>query len=267
MSVVVTDQINRLVSLNNVPRRIISTVPSQTELLFHLGLDEQIVGITRFCTHPSEMVKLKVKIGGTKQLDTDLIKQLKPDLIIANKEENDQMQINALIDGGIPVYISDPHNLSSALAMIMDVGMFVSKEHEAKDLASKIAIAFAGIRRLNPVLRVAYLIWRKPYMAAGQQTFINDMMQQCGMINVFHQHRYPEISADMLAEARPDVILLSSEPYPFQQKHLDEFQKISPCSMIKLVDGEMFSWYGNHLLKSCDYFYKIIGDLQADRSV
>ena len=146
--------------------------------------------------------------------------------------------------------------------MIQRVGQLVNHNTEAKHLCHKITQRFNSldIQPLN--LSVAYLIWRKPYMAAGKGTFIDSMLQKCGLNNSFALDRYPEINMDMLAEARPDVIFLSSEPYPFKQKHVEELKKVLPQAKIILVDGELFSWYGSRLLYAPAYFKSLINDIR-----
>jgi ABC-type Fe3+-hydroxamate transport system substrate-binding protein len=247
------DQLHREINFPSTPKRIISVVPSQTELLFYLGLDKEIIGITKFCIHPADKFKQTTKVGGTKQLNIKLIKELKPDLIIANKEENERSQIEELMTI-CPVWISDISNLDEALDMIKGIGQLVGREAEATALTGLITQRFAQLNIPSQNLKVAYLIWRKPYMVAGRNTFIDDMLQRSGLTNGFEQDRYPEITNEILIEANPDVIFLSSEPYPFKQKHIDEFKALLPNAKVVLVDGEMFSWYGNRLLEAVGYF-------------
>jgi len=254
------DQLNRAVHVPQFPKRIISIVPSQTELLFYLGLDGEITGITKFCTHPQDKVLSKTKIGGTKQLNIILIKDLQPDLIIANKEENEQSQVGELMDI-CPVWISDIADLPGALNMIESIGQIVGRTTQAKVLSQAIAGEFAKLNDVTLNLRVAYLIWRKPYMVAGIGTFIDSMLQVCGLTNAFAQQRYPEVSNEMLIDADPEVVMLSSEPYPFSEKHIDEIKLILPRAKIILVDGEMFSWYGSRLLLAPAYFTSIIASI------
>ena len=235
-------------------------MPSQTELLFYLGLDDEVIGITKFCIHPADKFKSTIKIGGTKQLDIAKIKSLNPDLIIANKEENERGQLEELMKN-FPVWISDIHDLDGALEMITGVGALVGKHKEALALNNNISLKFNELMLAVSNLRVAYFIWRKPYMVAGKNTFIDDMLQKCGLINAFDMARYPEIDPSLLHETNPDVILLSSEPYPFKEKHIAELKAIAPNAVIKLVDGEMFSWYGSRLLDAPAYFNTLISEL------
>lgn len=251
------DQLNRAISLPAVPQRIISIVPSQTELLFHLGLDAEIIGITKFCIHPGNKIKTVSKIGGTKQLNIEQIKALNPDLIIANKEENERSQVEELMSI-CPVWISDIHDFESAVDMIKAIGSLVNRETEANALSVDIINRFNNLVLPIINLKVAYFIWRKPYMVAGIGTFIDNMLQKCGLTNAVDQERYPEIISQEIIKINPDLIFLSSEPYPFKQKHIDEFKLILPKAKIMLVDGEMFSWYGSRLLYAPDYFNGIM---------
>lgn len=258
---VYTDQLNRTINLSPAPKRIISVVPSQTELLFYLGLDAEVIGITKFCIHPADKFKLVTKIGGTKQLDIAKIKSLNPDLIIANKEENERGQLEELMLH-FPVWISDIYDLPGALDMIERVGELVEREEEALLLNKSINQNFTNLKPAVAALRVAYFIWRKPYMAAGPNTFIDAMLQKIGWVNAFDLQRYPEVNTDMLRDVKPDLILLSSEPYPFKEKHFAELKAIVPSATVKLVDGEMFSWYGSRLLQAAGYFTELLAEIR-----
>jgi ABC-type Fe3+-hydroxamate transport system substrate-binding protein len=254
------DQLNRKVSLDKIPQRIISIVPSQTELLFYLGLGDSIIGVTKFCTHPHHQTKHITPIGGTKQLNIELIRELQPDLIIANKEENEQSQVEDLMNI-CPVWISDINNLPEALAMIESVGAMVNREAKANILVKAISTQFNTLPKVEKTLTVAYLIWRKPYMVAGVGTFINSMLKLCGFANAFEADRYPQVDAAMLINANPDLVFLSSEPFPFTKRHIDEFKIILPNAKVVLVDGEMFSWYGSRLLLAPGYFLSMMESL------
>jgi ABC-type Fe3+-hydroxamate transport system substrate-binding protein len=251
-----TDQLNRTIRLENFPpKRIVSLVPSQTELLFDLGLENEVVGITKFCIHPTEWFKTKQRVGGTKTAKLDMIDALNPDVIIANKEENEQQQIEALCEK-YPVYISNIFNLNDALNMIQDVGKITNTSQKANAIANKISLDFSQLNPLRQTKRCAYLIWKNPYMACGTNTFVNDMLQRVGCINVL-EGRYPECTIEELKEKNPEVVLLSSEPYPFKEEHILELQHHLPNSTILLVDGELFSWYGSRLLHAPKYFEEL----------
>ncbi len=254
------DQLGETICLAGSPRRIISLVPSQTELLFDLGLDEELVGITRFCIHPEERCKKKVKIGGTKRFNFDLIEKLKPDLIIGNKEENYLEGINRL-RSSYPVWVSDVNTLEDAYQMIETVGEMVGKGEEANVMVSEIRSKIKQFKSKSG-MKVAYFIWINPYMVVGKNTFIDDMLRQFGFVNVFKSlERYPEVTLNQVRRASPDVIFLSSEPFHFKSKHLDEFKERFPSTIITLVDGTMFSWYGSRLRYTADYLEELIRDL------
>ncbi len=249
------DQMNREVRVPEFPQRIISLVPSQSELLYDLGLEKKLVGVTKFCVHPPQLRKEKINIGGTKNFHLDRIQDLAPDLIIGNKEENEKNAILELAEQ-YPVWMSDIYSLEEALVMIESLGELTHHQADARSLQQKIRADFQQLANGNfPRLRVVYLIWRKPYMVAGSPTFIDDMLRRIGFENIFAQRgRYPQITKEDLQAADPELILLSSEPFPFKEKHLEEFQKICPKAHIQIVDGEMFSWYGSRLQYAGTYF-------------
>jgi ABC-type Fe3+-hydroxamate transport system substrate-binding protein len=249
------DQLGRNVVLKSFPpKRIISLVPSQTELLYDLGLNEEVTGITKFCVHPEQWFRTKEKIGGTKNVHVEKAKELKPDLILANKEENVKEQIDEL-EQIAPVWISDVTTFDDALQMIKSVGEITNRQKEAGTLITQIATNFTKLQTSNIQFPTVYLIWRGPYMTVGGDTFIDDMLRKCGLQNIFeNEKRYPEIPIEQLISKNPLLILLSSEPYPFKQKHVEELQLFLPKAKILLVDGEMFSWYGSRMIYAADYF-------------
>lgn len=250
-----TDQMHRSVKVPVLPQRIISLVPSQTELLHELGLGDRVVGITKFCVHPEEWFHTKPRVGGTKKVDIEKVCALKPDLIIGNKEENERADIEAL-EQEFPVWMSDVRHLTAAADMIAGIGHLTGTQQKAEEILRGIIAAFNKLGPPEDFRTAAYFIWRDPLMVAGGGTFISDMMSRCGLINVFSDRteRYAGIMPAELAAADPDVILLSSEPYPFREKHIMEFNMICPGTPVRLVDGEMFSWYGSRLLKAPAYF-------------
>jgi len=232
-------------------------VPSQTELLADLGLEQQVVGITRFCIHPSGWRRTKTIIGGTKNFQYESIDALKPDLIIGNKEENYFDGITRLKQQ-YPVWLSDIVTLHDAYSMITSVGAMTDTEHKASHIAREIELRLSSVKK-NSAQSVLYLIWRKPWMAAGSGTFIDSILTMLNLKNVLADFpRYPELSAEQIAGIKPHLIFLSSEPYPFREKHINELKEMSPSSKLVLVDGEMFSWYGSRLLRAADYFNRLI---------
>ena len=232
--------------------RIVSLVPSITESLFDFGLTEmEVVGRTKFCIHPKTLITKVPVIGGTKNLNLDKIKALKPDLIIANKEENEKLQIEEL-GKYFEIWLTDIENLQDNQNFLTELGTLLNKQGLALNFNEKINVIFDSSKELAPK-KVAYLIWKNPYMTVGSDTFIHEIIEKIGFTNLFKDSkRYPEISVNQMKEA--EYVFLSSEPFPFQQKHIDELQKELPDSKIILVDGEAFSWYGTHLSRCGDYF-------------
>ncbi|HRF76782.1 MAG TPA: helical backbone metal receptor [Chitinophagales bacterium] len=239
-------------------KRIVSLVPSITELLVDLGLEEHIVGVTKFCVHPEHLRKNTTIVGGTKNLRLEVIRQLQPELILANKEENVREQVEALA-AEFKVFTSDIGNFEEALLMIKTVGEITDRLPEAEALITQINQAKSRFEAVNPnnsrPYRTLYLIWQKPWMSVGGDTYISNMMQIAGFENVCRdRQRYPELSDAAIQSLAPEVILLSSEPFPFTEKHISGLQKLLPEAAILLADGEMFSWYGSRLLQAFDYF-------------
>ncbi len=259
-----TDQMHRTIAVPTLPRRIISLVPSQTELLHDLGLGDRVVGITRFCIRPAAWFRSKPRVGGTKKVDLGKVRALRPDLIIANKEENERADVEAL-EREFPVWISDIDDLGGALDMVRRVGDLTDAAAAAERIAKGIEAGFAALHVPGPPRKAAYLIWREPWMGAGPGTFIGDMLRRCGLVNVFEDRaeRYPTIGLEELAAAGPDLVLLSSEPYPFKARHIPELQRALPAASVRLVEGEPFCWYGSRLLEAPAYFSGLLGGRTA----
>ena len=254
----VTDMMGREITITYPPRRIISLVPSQTELLYDLGLKDEVIGITKFCVHPHEWFRNKQRIGGTKNVNMDLVRSLQPDLIIANKEENTQAQVEELA-ALFPTWVSNIQTIDDGLQMIRDVGALVGKSERAQLLTTDITNGFNNLKKAAVPQRVAYFIWRNPWMCAGGDTFINNMIEHMGWTNVLSgKMRYPEIALQELADKQVNKILLSSEPYPFKDAHIAEIKAVLPDAEVLLVDGEMFSWYGSRMLEATAYLRKLI---------
>ena len=250
------DQMGRSVRIPLDPKRIISLVPSQTELLYDLGLNNEVVGITKFCVHPASWFRVKQRIGGTKQLNLELIRSLNPDLIIGNKEENTKEDIEAL-EKEFPVWMSDIETLEDAFAMIQSIGVMTDKEDEAELLVGESIEAFASIQNLGQGKTFLYFIWDEPAFVAGKNTFIDSMLTKIGFQNACELSRYPALSE--VAPPAVDHIFLSSEPFPFKSEHFIKYQAIFPNAQIHLIDGEMCSWYGSRMKLAARYFEEFFG--------
>lgn len=264
MTVPQTDARGRRIALPAAPRRIVSLVPSQTELLADLGLDGEVVGLTRFCVHPEGWKRRKQIVGGTKNVNLDRVRALAPDLILANLEENTRADVEAL-DGLAPVFVTRVATIPEALTMIRTVGSLTHRSERAEAMAERIETGFDGCASYPPV-RAVYLIWRRPYMTIGRDTFIHDVLARVGIGNAFDDRtRYPEVTEEELARARPDVVLLSSEPFPYSRKHVGEIEAFLPGTPVLLVDGERLSWYGSRLLQTPGYLVDLRATIDAVR--
>jgi ABC-type Fe3+-hydroxamate transport system substrate-binding protein len=257
----VKDQMGEIISVPDFPTRIVSLVPSQTELLHDLGLGERVVGITKFCVHPKEWFQTKTRVGGTKQVKLEAVKSLAPDFIIGNKEENTREDIEALRKIA-PVWMSDIETLDHAQKMIVEIGALTNTLDKAKEIAAKIHTSFQAFSAPLTGKTVLYLIWKNPYMGAAEGTFIHDLLTNVLQLKngLTPQKRYPAIDFDNFKE-QPDYIFLSSEPFPFNESHILELEQRFPKSKVILVDGEYFSWYGSRLLGTVDYFKRLALEL------
>ncbi len=265
----IEDQLNRIISFTQSPKRIISLVPSQTELLCDLGLEENIVGITKFCIHPKHLKNNNTVVGGTKQINISKIKELQPDIILCNKEENTKEIVEAC-EAICTVHVSDIFNISDSLELITQYGAIFKKEKEALIITQNIEQELSDFQDFMQNMKskkVAYFLWKTPWMVAANNTFINYLLKLNKFINAYEdEFRYPEVSLNTLKPNRyVELVLLSSEPYPFKVKHQNEIQVYYPNAKVLLVDGEFFSWYGSRLLNAFKYFKSLHLNLQNNQ--
>ncbi|WP_203256781.1 ABC transporter substrate-binding protein [Hyunsoonleella ulvae] len=254
MAIEVIDQLQRTIRFDAIPKRIVSLVPSQTELLCDLGLEDNLVGVTKFCVHPLSVKSKATIVGGTKHVHIEKIKELRPDIILCNKEENTKALVEAC-EGIAPVHVSDIFTLNDSLALIKQYGKIFDKDIYARKLIETIsreADIFQNYMKTKRPFKTAYFIWRLPWMLAGKNTFIDFLMQLNKFDNIMHKARYPEITLNRNEDV--ELVLLSSEPFPFKERHRQELKRFYPKAKILLVDGEMFSWYGSRLAKAFTYF-------------
>jgi ABC-type Fe3+-hydroxamate transport system substrate-binding protein len=260
-SPILTDQAGYPFSFSGTAKRIVSLVPSQTELLFALGAGPQVVGITRFCIHPADKVKSVPRVGGTKKVRIEKIKALQPDIVIGNKEENTQADVAAL-QQLCPVWLSDVQDFLGACHMIEAVGSLIGSATRAQQLVEQLTLAHHSLTSGAAIyIPALYLIWKKPWMLAGKSTFIDAMMQYAGLKNCTEALRYPAFEDPKALTTTPKVVLLSSEPYPFQAKHIPEIQALFPEAVVCLADGTYFSWYGSRMLEAFPYLASLRRDL------
>ncbi len=248
----IIDHLGRKVQVAFPPKRIISICPAITETLFYIGLNEEIVGRTKYCIYPKQQVEHVTVVGGTKQVDFEVIQSLQPDLIIAEKEENTK-EIIELLEAHFPVFVFQIESITEAYRMIKDAGILTGREEESTRLLGEVSETFQHLPKKRG--KAAYMIWRKPYMVVGATTYINDVLQTLGFDNPFtaYEGRYPAVDIEALQREQLDTLFLSTEPFPFAQKHIDELATYLPNTTIQIIDGEMF-WYGAKMKEAAQYF-------------
>ena len=253
----IRDQLGRKIEIQETPKRIISLVPSQTELLVDLGLESSIVGITHYCVHPAYLKNTKMGVGGTKKVNLRKVKELQPDIILCNKEENTKEMVETLEEIA-PVHVSDVATLEDAYDLMEDYGKIFNCKELSFTMINAIRKKVRSLEKLvenSSEKTVAYLIWNNPLMVAGKGTFIDEMLKLNRFRNVYDQERYPQTNIEELKKFNLDICLLSSEPFPFEEKHKAKFESL--VNDVQIVDGEYFSWYGSRLIEAMDYFKQL----------
>jgi ABC-type Fe3+-hydroxamate transport system substrate-binding protein len=228
--------------------------------LVDLGLEENIVGVTKFCVHPKNLRKDKVVVGGTKNVHLEKIKALQPNFILCNKEENTKEIVENC--GKIATtHVSDICTIEDIIALTAYYGTLFSCEEKALALTNELQGKIKDFKRFvqeKPTLKVVYFIWKNPWMIAANNTFINHLLELTKLENCYKsESRYPEIALEDLKTKEIDAIFLSSEPFPFKEENSLDFKNHTGNTNIVLVDGEYFSWYGSRLLKAFDYFKEL----------
>ncbi|MGB7786344.1 MAG: helical backbone metal receptor [Salinimicrobium sp.] len=261
------DQMNRRLELEKTPQRIVSLVPSQTELLVDLGLEDLLVGVTKFCVHPAELRKKKQVVGGTKQVHPEKIAELEPDIILCNKEEN-TYEIVKELQKTAPVHVSDVKTIDDSLELIREYGVIFGAKEKASEIVGMILDKKSDFEEFisqKPQKKAAYFIWKNPWMVVAEDTFVDHLLALNNFKNVFsgRNSRYPEVVPEELQKLEPDVVLLSTEPFPFKEDDKEELSKVVRKDCIQIVDGEYFSWYGSRLIPAFDYFRKLHAELEA----
>lgn len=249
----VQDALGRTVTYAYPPKRIVSLCPGITDTLFALNLQGEVVGRTRFCIHPAPEVKTVKAVAGTKDIKLEAILALQPDLIIAEKEENTK-EIVETLEQHVPVYVAEVQSVEESYTMIQNLGDITNRKQQSEELISSIQDGFNSLQGITSGSAL-YVIWKKPYMAAGDTTYIHSLLEKLGFQNTIAEFpgRYPQLTTQNIQQANPDLVLLASEPYPFKEKHIPEFQEMLPNSKILPIDGEMF-WYGPRMLEAASYF-------------
>ena len=257
------DQTGHELWMDSPPRRIVSLTPSITELLFDLGLSDEVVGVTRHCSYPEVKTRHKERVGEIKNPDLEKIRSLNPDLILGNKREN-LKEVIADLRQDFPVWISDVNSIETACDMIRSIGDLVEKQPVAQWIAGKIEERFRSLasEQVNQKMRrrAVCLVWRKPLMAAGAGTFTNSLLEITGLINAFSTVAdYPETTEAEIRTLDTQLILLPTSPFPFNERNVLEMRAACPGASVVLVDGELFGWYGSRLLRTPDYLRALRG--------
>jgi ABC-type Fe3+-hydroxamate transport system substrate-binding protein len=260
MRILVKDAFGQRFEMAPPARRIISLIPSITEIFFSLGVGDRVVGVTKFCTEPAEGVAGKPKVGGQKNPRLDAIIALKPDLIVANVEENRREDVEAMRAAGLRVLVTYPRSVREGIRLIQDLGVLTDTSAQSEAIATRCEAALAEVEQATvdrAAVRVFCPIWRNPYMTINHDTFIHDVLRVCGGENIFldHSERYPRVNLGEVAARKPEVILLPDEPFPFGEKHLAEFRALGEVPAVRtgrlhLLDGKVLSWYGPRIGES-----------------
>jgi len=260
MTLAVRDAFGQPFEMAEPARRVISLVPSITEIFFSLGVGDQLVGVTKFCTEPPEEVAGKPKVGGQKNPRVEAIIDLKPDLVVANVEENRKEHVEAMQAAGLQVLVTYPRTVREGIQLIRDLGVLTDALAPAEAIAARCEATLGEVEHTtagrSPV-RVFCPIWRNPYMTINRDTFVNDMLRACSGENIFldHPERYPTVNLGEVAARKPEVILLPDEPFPFGEKHLADFLALEEVPAVRagrlhLLDGKVLSWYGPRIAES-----------------
>jgi ABC-type Fe3+-hydroxamate transport system substrate-binding protein len=257
---VIADASGVVVTLPAPPRRIVSLIPSITEILFAIGAGDRVVGCTIYCTQPPEGVATKTRVGGEKNPRLEVIRDLGADLVIANVEENVREHVEILRGWGIPVHVTYPRTVSDGIRLVGELGELLDAGPRARDMEAALRAQYDQVRGAaagRPPRRVFCPIWRRPYMTINRDTYIHDMLCVCGARNVFadRPERYPTVTLQEVAAARPAVIMLPDEPFRFRRAHLADFASYVEVpavrdGRIRLVDGKPFSWYGPRIAEA-----------------
>lgn len=239
-------------------QRIVCLVPSLTEALFAFGVGERVVGRTRYCTQPPRAVGRVAKVGGTKKVDVGRVLSLEPDLVVAVKEENAREDVEELMTSGVPVFLGAPETVEDAVGMLGELAEAVGAPKDRSEaVLGPIERVCARLREAEPenTRRVFAPIWKRPYMSVGSDTYVHDVLELCGGENICGgETRYPTVTLEEIETAKPEVVLLPDEPYPFSAEDLPEFYALdAPAARedrIHLIDGKMLTWYGPRMASS-----------------
>jgi ABC-type Fe3+-hydroxamate transport system substrate-binding protein len=274
----VADAIGRVHALARADARIVSLVPSVTELLFELGVGDRVVGRTGFCIHPKDNIKTVPKVGGTKSVDIDAIRGLAPTHLIVNVDENEKTTVDQLASFVPNLIVTHPLGPLDNMALYRLLGAIFGRERKAAELCEAFQKAYSdavGACADLPRERVLYLIWKSPWMTVSRDTYISRTLAAVGWdtLEIESKDRYPKIELTPGLLSRVDRVLLSSEPYAFRERHLDEIRQLLTATdtdfvptpieetdssvTVSLINGEMTSWYGSRAIEGMKYLSRL----------
>ncbi|HEX9369580.1 MAG TPA: helical backbone metal receptor [Roseiflexaceae bacterium] len=266
---IVVDALGRQLSIADVPQRIVSLVPSLTEYLFAIGAGARVAGVTDYCVEPAAQVAGLPKVHGTKNPDRAGIRALRPDLVLASKEENRERDVAALAAAGVPVYVTDICSVQGALDQLAELAGLLAAERGAASLLDglRAALEQAQPARPTPPRRALAFIWRDPWMAIGRDTYADDLLRLCGAENLARAldgSRYPRAPLDAFMALGPEVVLLPDEPYAFAAGDvaaLAEYVDVPAVreGRVALCDGKLLTWYGPRTAEALRVLRGIVG--------
>ncbi|HZO82985.1 MAG TPA: helical backbone metal receptor [Candidatus Binataceae bacterium] len=267
------DDLGFKLELAHPPARVVSLVPSWSETLFAIDAGQMLVGVTRFCVSPAEPLAHVSKVGGTKNPNLREIVALKPDLVIANAEENRREDIERLREEGVAVLTTYPRTVPGAVESILRIGRALDREAQASALAREVALTVSGIEAGLGVwsklrLRVFCPIWKKPWMAFNADTYAHDVLRMMGFNNIYAAagERYPRTTLAEAIERRPDVVLLPDEPYEFDAADVEELKAELPPALgrrVMIISGRDLHWYGVHMVEGLRALNERLARLRA----
>jgi len=240
-------------------RRIVSLVPSLTESLFALGLGDRVVGVTDWCVHPAAAVAALPRVGGTKTPHLDAVRALRPDLVLANREENRKRDVERLEADGLPVWVTYPRTVRDGALLLRELAALGADEEAVDRVVVPVEQAVDEASRVRPLRpsRVFCPIWKGPWMSVGADTYAHDLLSLCGGENVFAERadrRYPRVSEEDIVAAAPEVVLLPDEPYRFGAPEVEALRCLDvPAARngrIHCIDGTLVSWYGPRIAQA-----------------
>jgi ABC-type Fe3+-hydroxamate transport system substrate-binding protein len=251
--------------------RIVSLVPSLTELLFELGLGAQVVGRTAWCVRPSPAIRKIKSLGGPKRINMRRLADIAPTHVLLNIDENPKEMADEIARLGIRTVVTHPIAPEDNPPLYRLIGGVFGRARETERLAERFGVARARLAQAAkalPARRVVYLIWMNPWMTVSDDTYIARTLAAANWRTLGHdpERRYPTIEIDPAIIDDADMILFATEPFPFKQRHIDDFVRDFPnaAGKARLVEGDLLSWYGSRAIAGLDYLRELATEFAVD---